>query len=126
MLQSASPANLLTAAMDAKEFVERLPGRVNKVMDALAEGQMTLNIQGIDERELMRGIQKLANRVTAGLVIAALIVGAAMLMRIDTNSKLFGYPSIAIVCFLAAALAGVWLILTSVMHDLPQRRRRRR
>ena len=125
MLRSASPANLLTAAMDAKEFVEKLPGRVNKVMDALAEGQLTLNIQGIDEKELMRGIQKLANRVTAGLIIAALIIGAAMLMRISTDSKLFGYPSVAIVCFLAAVLAGVWLILSSVMHDPPQRQRRR-
>jgi predicted unusual protein kinase regulating ubiquinone biosynthesis (AarF/ABC1/UbiB family) len=125
MLQSASPANLLAAAMDAKEFAEKLPGRVNKVMDALAEGQLTLNVQGIDEKELMRGVQKLANRVTTGLIIAALIIGAAMLMRIDTKSKLFGYPSVAIVCFLAAALAGVWLILTSFMHDLPQRRRRR-
>jgi ubiquinone biosynthesis protein len=124
MLRSASPANLLAAAMDAKEFVEKLPGRVNKVMDALAEGQLTLNVQGIDEKELMRGVQKLANRVTTGLIIAALIVGAALLMRIDTSSKLFGYPSIAIVCFFAAALAGVWLILSIVMHDLPQRRRR--
>ncbi len=126
MLQSASPASLLAMAMDAKEFAERLPGRINKVMDALAEGQLTLNIQGIDEKELMRGVQKLANRVTTGLIIAALIIGAAMLTRIDTHSKLFGYPSIAIVCFLAAGLAGVWLIITSVMHDLPQRRRRRR
>jgi predicted unusual protein kinase regulating ubiquinone biosynthesis (AarF/ABC1/UbiB family) len=126
MLASASPANLLSAAMDAKEFVERLPGRVNKVMDALAEGQLTLNVQGIDEKELMRGIQKLANRVTTGLVIAALIIGAAMLMRIDTKSKLFGYPSVAIVCFFIAAFAGVWLVLSSVLHDLPQRRRRRK
>jgi predicted unusual protein kinase regulating ubiquinone biosynthesis (AarF/ABC1/UbiB family) len=126
MLASASPANLLAAAMDAKEFVERLPGRVNKVMDALAEGQLTLNVQGIDEKELMRGIQKLANRLTTGLIIAALIVGAAMLMRIDTKSKLFGYPSIAIVCFFIAAFAGVWLVLTSVLHDLPQRRRHRK
>ena len=126
MLASASPANLLAAAMDAKEFVERLPGRVNKVMDALAEGQLTLNVQGIDEKELMRGIQKLANRVTTGLVIAALIIGAAMLMRIDTKSKLFGYPSVAIVCFFVAALAGVWLMLSIVLHDLPQRRRHRR
>lgn len=126
ILQSASPANLLAAAMDAKEFVEKLPGRVNKVMDALAEGQLTMNIQGVDEKELMRGIQKLANRVSAGVIIAALIIGAAMLMRIDTHSKLLGYPSIAIVCFLAAALAGVWLIVSNLLHDLPQRRHHRR
>jgi predicted unusual protein kinase regulating ubiquinone biosynthesis (AarF/ABC1/UbiB family) len=123
MIQSASPAKLLSAAMDAKEFAEKLPGRVNKVMDALAEGQMTLNVQGIDEKELMRGIQKLANRLTGGLIIAALIVGAAMLMRIDTKAKLFGYPTLAIICFLTAALAGVWLVLNSLLHDLPQRRR---
>ncbi|GAC1603040.1 MAG: AarF/UbiB family protein [Acidimicrobiales bacterium] len=123
MLQSASPANLLSAAMDAKEFAEKLPGRVNKVMDALAEGEMTLNVKGIDEREIMRGIQKLANRVTTGVIIAALIIGAAMLMRIDTRSKLFGYPSLAIVCFLTAAVAGVCLIVNSILHDLPQRRR---
>jgi ubiquinone biosynthesis protein len=126
MLQSASPANLLSAAIDAKEFAEKLPGRVNKVMDALAEGQLTLNIQGIDEKELMRGIQKLANRVTAGLVIAALTLGAALMMRIDTKSKLLGYPSIAIICFLVAAVAGMVLIISALLHDLPQHRRRRR
>ena len=124
MLKSASPANMLSAAMEAKEFAEKLPGRVNKVMDALAEGQMTLNIQGIDEKELMRGIQKVGNRIVMGLVIASLIVGAAMLMRVDTPSKLFGYPTIAILCFMAAALAGVFLVIDSALHDLPRRRRR--
>jgi predicted unusual protein kinase regulating ubiquinone biosynthesis (AarF/ABC1/UbiB family) len=126
LLQSVSPSRLLSTALDAREFAAKLPGRVNKVMDALAEGELTLNVQGIDEKELMRGIQKLANRLTAGLVIAALIIGAAMLTRIQTSSKLFGYPSIAIVCFLAAVAAGLCLTVSTFLHDLPQRRRRRR
>ena len=125
MLQSASPANVLSAAMEAKEFAEKLPGRVNKVMDALAAGQLTLNVQGIDDAELMRGIQKIANRVTTGVVVAALIIGAAMIMRIETDSELFGYPTVAIVLFLLATIAGVWLIVTSLLNDLPQKRRRR-
>ncbi|HEV7888708.1 MAG TPA: AarF/UbiB family protein [Acidimicrobiales bacterium] len=116
-LGAVSPGNMLAAAMDAKEFVEKLPGRVNKVMDALAEGQLTLNVQGIDERQLMRGIQKLANRVTMGLVLAALIVGAAMLMRVPTSSKLFGYPTVAIVCFLAAACGAFALLAAIVVGD---------
>jgi predicted unusual protein kinase regulating ubiquinone biosynthesis (AarF/ABC1/UbiB family) len=126
LLGSASPANLLHAAMDAREFANRFPGRVNKVMDALAEGEMTLNVRGIDEAELMRGIQKLANRVTAGLVIAALIVGAAMVMRIETDAELFGYPALAVVLFLVASLLGLGLVATSLWNDLPQRRRRDR
>lgn len=125
LLASASPANLLHAAMDAKEFAERLPGRVNKVMDALAEGEMTLNIKGIDEAELIRGMQKLANRISTGVVVAALIVGAAMLMDIETDTELFGYPALAIVLFLLATVAGLWLVVSSLLNDLPQRRRRR-
>jgi len=126
LLASASPANILHAAMDAKEFAERLPGRVNKVMDALAEGELTLNVQGVDEAELMRGIQKLANRVTTGIVVAALIIGAAMVMRIETDAQLFGYPTLAIVLFLVATIVGLWLVVTSLLSDLPQHRRRRR
>jgi hypothetical protein len=118
VLQSASPANLLSAAMDVKEFAERLPSRVNKVMDALARGELTLNVQGIDEQELMRGIQKLANRVTTGLIAAALIVGAAMIMRA-------GYTNLSIGMLVLAGVAAGWLVASTVVNDLPQRRRRR-
>ena len=117
MLRTASPGNLFTAAMEAKEFAERLPGRVNKVMDALSQGELRINVQGIDENELMRNMQKIANRVTTGLVLAALIVGAAMLMRVETDQELFGYPALAIVCFLGAFAGGAALLITIFMSD---------
>ena len=126
LLRAASPANIMSAAMEAKEFAERLPGRVNKVFDALAEGKLTLNIQGIDEQNIMRSVQKLANRLTAGLVVAALVIGAALLMRIETHSRLFGYPALAIVLFLLAAAAAFCVLISIVLSDLPQRRRRSR
>jgi ubiquinone biosynthesis protein len=123
MAGSIRPGNVLSAAMEAREFAERLPGRVNKVMDALAEGELTLNVQGIDEQELLRGIQQLANRVTTGLVVAAMIIGAAMIMRIETSAELFGYPALAIVLFVVATGLGLWLAGSSMLHDLPRRRR---
>jgi predicted unusual protein kinase regulating ubiquinone biosynthesis (AarF/ABC1/UbiB family) len=125
-IRSASPANIMSAAMEAKEFAERLPGRVNKVMDALAEGQLTLNVQGIDEKDIMRGVQKLANRLTTGLVVAALVIGAALIMRIPTETRLFGYPALAIVLFLLAAGAAISLVVSIFLSDLPQKRRRHR
>jgi predicted unusual protein kinase regulating ubiquinone biosynthesis (AarF/ABC1/UbiB family) len=114
---STSQGNMFTSLLEAREFVERLPGRVNRVMDALAEGELKLNVRGIDEREIMWGIQKLANRVTTGLIIAALIIGAAMMMRIETNATLFGYPALAIVCFLVAAGFGVTLLVSIWLND---------
>jgi predicted unusual protein kinase regulating ubiquinone biosynthesis (AarF/ABC1/UbiB family) len=117
LLQAASPSNLLSAAMDAREFAQMLPNRVNKVMDALSRGELTLNVQGIDEVELMRGIQKLANRVTTGVIAAALFIGGAMVIGA-------GYALLADVMFAVGAIAGVWLIVTSLRNDVPHRDRR--
>ena len=117
LVSGVSPGNVFTAAMEAKEFAEKLPGRVNKVMDALAAGELTLNVQGVDEREIMRAAQRVANRVTTGLVLAALIVGAAMMMRVETTYEILGYPAVAIVCFLAAALGAFALLVTILVSD---------
>ncbi|MDQ2650623.1 MAG: AarF/UbiB family protein [Actinomycetota bacterium] len=126
LLQAGSPGNVMSAAMQAKEFAERFPVRVGQVMDALAEGQFTINVQGIDEQNLMRGVQKLANRVAASVVVAALVIGAALIMRIETEAELFGYPAVAIVLFLLAAFGGILLLASILLSDLPQRRRRDR
>ncbi len=126
LTQAAAPGNVMAAAMEAKEFAEHFPARVNKVMDALAEGELKLKLQGVDEQALMRGVQKLANRVTTGMVIASLVIGAALIMRIPTRTRLFGYPAIAIVLFLLAAASAAWLVISIQLSDLPQRRHRRR
>jgi len=74
-------------------------------------------VDAIDEKTLMEGFQKVANRITVGLILASLIVGAALLMRVDTTFKILGYPGLAIVCFVAAAAGGVWLVMQIVMAD---------
>ena len=116
-IKGTSPGNVFAGVLEAKEFVERLPGRVNKVMDALAEGDFKLHVRGIDEREIISGVTKAANRLTTGLVIAALIVGAAMMMRIETTTEILGYPALAIVCFAVAAGFGVALVLNIWLTD---------
>ncbi|HEX3542627.1 MAG TPA: AarF/UbiB family protein [Acidimicrobiales bacterium] len=113
----ASSGSVFTAMLEARDFAQQFPSRVNRVMDALAEGEFRVNVHAFDEAEMLRGLQKLANRLTMGLVLAALIVGAAMLMRVPTTSTLFGYPAIAIVCFLIAASAGLVLVVSIMRSD---------
>jgi predicted unusual protein kinase regulating ubiquinone biosynthesis (AarF/ABC1/UbiB family) len=117
LLQAASPSNLMNAALEAKEFAEQLPRQLNNLLEALSHGQFTVNVQGIDEREIMRSAQKLANRVTGGLLVASLVIGADLIMRIPTHAHLFGYPAVAIVLFLFAAAAAIWLFVTILRHD---------
>ena len=82
--------SLLSTAVEMKSFGAHLPGRVNRILDRLAENDFKVNIDAIDEATLMEGMQKVANRITTGLVLAALIVGAALMMRLPTTFTLFG------------------------------------
>jgi ubiquinone biosynthesis protein len=115
--KTLSPGNLLSAAMEVKEFAERLPGRINKILDTVASNGLEVKVDAIDEKALVEGIQKIANRITVGLILAALIVSAAMLMRVETSFRILGYPGLAILFFLAAAGGGVALMLNILLSD---------
>jgi len=117
MRQSVSAGNLFGTLIEAKDFVERLPSRVNKILDHIANNQISVQVDAIDEELLLEGFQKVANRITVGLVIAAMIVGAAMLMRIETSWKILGYPGMAMLFFLAAAGGGLWLTFEIMLTD---------
>ncbi|HZO02850.1 MAG TPA: hypothetical protein VFB93_16770, partial [Burkholderiales bacterium] len=69
--------------------------------------------------------QKVANRIALGLVLAALIVGAALLMDVPTSFQLFGYPGVAIMLFLAAAAGGMALAITILANDIRAKRKAR-
>jgi hypothetical protein len=104
--------------MEVREFVERLPGRANQILDALATNDLRLKVEVIDHGSILDGFQKVANRIALGLVLAALIVGAAMLMRVQTSFTLFGYPGLAMLLFLAAATGGFWMAWTILAGDV--------
>ncbi len=117
----------LSSVLEAKGFVEKLPRRVNDLMDAVSDGRFNVHVKvdAVDEQELLDTVHKLANRVTAGLVLAALIMGAALMMRVDTEAQILGYPAIAIVCFLAAATGGFVLLGSIVVSNRRNKKRLR-
>ena len=117
IIRSISPSNLLAGAVDVKEFAEKLPSRVNRILDAVGNNQIRFKVDAIDEKVVLDGLQKVANRITLGLVVAALIVGAAMLMRVETSFRIFGYPGLAMILFLMAAAAGLFLAFNILFHD---------
>ena len=121
ILKSVAPNNLLSGVVDLKEFAEKLPNRVNRILDAAGNNELRFKVDAIDEKVVMEGLQKVANRITLGLVVAALIVGAAMLMRVETSFRIFGYPGLAMIFFLLAAAAGLILAFNILFYDEKRR-----
>jgi ubiquinone biosynthesis protein len=123
MTDSLDSGNLLSRLIEVKEFVERLPSRVNKILDAIGNNELRVKVDTIDERVVLDGLQKVANRITLGLILAALIVGAALMMRVETSFKILGYPGLPTIFFLLAAIAGLILIASITFTDKKPKRK---
>ena len=123
--RQATAGGLLTAAMEFKNFASGFPHRVNRILDAVANRDLELKVRAVDAGDVIQGLQKIANRVTSGLILAALIIGAALLMRVSTDFQVLGYPGFAIMCFIAAALGGVVLLVNIFLQDRASRKPRR-
>jgi hypothetical protein len=103
--------------LEMKDFMTGLPRRCNRLMDALAASELEIKVKTVDTSMLVEGFQKIANRITAGIILASLILGASLLMRVQTEFQIFGYPGLAIVCFLGAAAGSMWLLFSIFVQD---------
>jgi len=123
MRLSLTPSSAFSALLEAKNFAERLPGRFSRILDAVANQEMKVRVELIDEGAVLDGLQKVANRITLGVILAAMIIGAAMLMRVETTWRILGYPGLAMLFFLAAAFGGGWMAISIIRHDHARGRR---
>jgi predicted unusual protein kinase regulating ubiquinone biosynthesis (AarF/ABC1/UbiB family) len=115
-------SNAITSLLELKEFTSNLPVRLNRIMDAITNSELEVKVKSVDARVALDGMQKIANRITAGVVLAALIIGASLLMKVPTSFTLFGYPGLAILLFLAAAAGALYLVGSIFLQDYRSRK----
>ncbi len=120
MLKRLSPSEMFSSLLEMNELVRRLPGRLNDALETIARNELRVRVDAINEDRFLEAIQKIANRVAMGLVLAALIVGAAMLVRVESPWTILGYPAAATLFFLAAAAGGVMLVISILRGDRPE------
>ena len=108
-----SAGQVYQTLLETSEFVGTLPERLNKILKLVADNELRLNVDAVDERALISGIQKVANRITAGLVLAALIVGAAPMIQVDRPLTFW----LSIFFFLTAGLGALFLAFRTLFTD---------
>jgi predicted unusual protein kinase regulating ubiquinone biosynthesis (AarF/ABC1/UbiB family) len=121
--EGLSVTGVTAGLLEAQKFAEGLPQKINRVLEVLGGNELRVKVDALDEQLLIHGMQKIANRISLGLVLAALVIGAALMMRVDTSFRILGYPGLAIVLFLGAAAASVILALDILYYDDKRRSR---
>ena len=117
-MQSAfSLTRLASDMLEVQELLRESPRRLTQLLRTLSDNRFQVKITGLEEARLIESMQKIANRITGGVVTAGLILGAAMMMRIQTRMQIFGYPALALILFLIAFVLGFSLVASTFLSD---------
>lgn len=123
-----STGSMVGALLETRDFVEELPRRANRVLESLSRGDLRLKVHAFDEAEMLRSLQKVANRMAMGIVVAALVVGSAIFSLAPSSKQLVDLHLVGFACFVAAVVAGFALLASIAIadRDVNARARRRR
>ena len=120
-----TPAAMMASLLEAKEFVEELPGRVNRAFDAVGQGNFELRIKAFDEDEFLRGLHKLANALAAAVVLAAMILASALLAKPSSDGASVE-NHIALVVFVVAVVVSLGMLARIALQSRKVRTGRHR
>ena len=100
-----------TLFQDLRSLFILLPFELKRIIKKLGKGQLSFTFQHRGLEKLILELDRSSNRLSFSLIIAAIIVGSSLIMRLETKYTLFGYPLFGILGYIFAGLLGVWLVI---------------
>jgi len=101
----------LTTLSDYNDFFRNFPVKAESIMEEMAEGRLRIEFlhRGLDS--FITEMDRSSNRLTFGLIIAALVVASALVISSGVKPHIFGYPAFGILGFVVASGLGLWLVI---------------
>jgi ubiquinone biosynthesis protein len=111
LAERASPLAALRAGLRGVTRASAgLPNALSDAMAVVRRGRLGVRIEVSRLDAFNRQIDRSANRLTIGMVTAALIVGTAISLTIRGGPELLGLPVFGLLGFVSSTLAGVVLV----------------
>jgi ubiquinone biosynthesis protein len=93
------------------KFLHQFPKDLLDLAGLLRQQKLSLMIKHDGLEKVLANHDQISNRISFAIIIAALIVGSALIVISKTPPLFYGISLIGIIGFLAAALMGIWLLV---------------
>jgi ubiquinone biosynthesis protein len=93
------------------QFIHEFPRDLLEITRLIRQQKLSFkhNLEGFDR--MLATHDQISNRISFSIVIAALIIGSALIVISNTPPLFYGISIIGIIGFLAAAILGIWLLV---------------
>ena len=104
-----SPARLARAVAQTTDLMNALPHRLDLITQHMAANDFALKIDAPQMSTLLKGMQKIANRIFTGLVLTGLLVSSGLLI----NQR----PRLGTTGFVLAAGIALYMVVSILVSD---------
>lgn len=102
----------LGAASETLTLIAGLPNDLSRLLRAARRGRLEMHIDVMHLKRVGNQLDRAANRMTVGIVVAALIIGSSIVMTVPGGPKLLGLPFFGLFGFLGALIGVGWLLIS--------------
>ena len=89
-----------------------LPRDLTIILEKMKKGKLRVEFEHRGLENLIHVLDKVSNRISFSMIIAAIIIGSSIIMQTDKGAMLFGFPLLGIVGFIVAGFMGLWLVIS--------------
>jgi len=104
-------ADLMRVGMEMIQFAQQFPKDILEIARLIKQQKLTVKMEHQGLKAMLATHDQISNRISFSIIIAALIVGSALIVISKTPPFVFGISLIGMVGFLAAAVMGIWLLV---------------
>ncbi len=96
------------------QFQKKVPFQISNLLSKLEEDDLTIVLEHKKLENLIKSIERSANKLTLGVVIGAMVIASSMIITTGIKPLLFGYSALGLGGYVLSALLGFWLIISII------------
>ena len=93
-------------------LIAGLPQDLRQLLRSARRGKLQMQVDVIPLKQFGDRLDRAASRLALSIVTAALIVGSAIVMTIESEPSLPGGISLGLFGFIAAVIGGIWVFIS--------------
>ncbi|MGD9383527.1 MAG: AarF/ABC1/UbiB kinase family protein [Desulfobacterales bacterium] len=103
--------DIFRLAIEIFQFIEDFPKDILSITRLIKQQKLSLNLEykGLDK--MLSTYDQISNRISFSIIIAALIIGSAIVIMSKVPPLFYNISLLGIIGFLAAAIMGIWLLV---------------
>lgn len=103
--------NIVTLVAELLKFIQQFPKDALEITRLIKQQKLSVKFVHQGFEPLLDTYNQISNRISFSIVIAALIIGSALIVFAKTPPLFHGLSIIGIIGFISAALMGIWLLI---------------